>query len=332
MENLLLVSSSGSSKINIRSIEEFIEKNFLLTYEIKSQEKITLGYADYSVLMIAANSCYPQLTGKKMTEGSFFFGQAWTGSLKHAVLNEKAAFEIFGSFNIAGKQFKIKNDTWIVTGVINDGNKETSVIYAPSSSYNAASGNSVSEFLALISPSLGLDETYVKNSLKSLGVHENNFNFYNLGSQINLMFERPQIILLLFFTIFLLFLFAFFKGKFKDSIAVLKNDLEKKYAHELIKEKRGTLIKPVFIILFLVCCPSFALFLLIRAASIILPWQDISLLNDCKELFFPHIERLYHFEFASRLIFIFSLVLLFLMIIMLFFTKKTLKKPETMPQ
>ena len=315
-ERLLLVSPSqfSSPGINTGKIEEFTENNFPLTYELYSSEKISLAYAEFSVIVISTNSYYPQLTGNQIIEGSFFSKQGWKNALRHAVLNETAAFTIFGSSRITGNRFRIKEDTWLVTGVIKDGKNE-SIIYIPSSLNNVNNSN-VSDILALMSPSLGFDETYIKNSLKALGIHENFFNFYNLGSQVNLLFERPQVILCLFFVIILLFLFVFLTGESKKSIAELKNELDKKYARELLRQKRKILFKPALISLLLVCCPLLALLLLIRAVSIILPWQDIPSLFECRELFYPHIQKLYNFEFASILIFFVMLILLAVFIIM----------------
>ena len=309
-ENILVVSPSkfSSPGINTGKIEEFMENNFLLTYELHSSEKISLAYADFPVKITAVNSCYPQLTGTSIIEGAFFSKQVWSEKLRHAVLNETAAFTIFGSTRITGNRFKINADTWLVTGVISDANDD-SVIYIPSSIYNISNSEAY-EFLVLMSPSLGFDETYIKNSLKTLGIHDNYFNYYNLGSQLNLLFERPLIILLIFLALFLLFLFAFFIEKFKMSINALKIELDRKYAHELFSQNRKTVFKSAIVTLHLICCPSLALFFLIRAVTIILPWQDIPSLYECMKIFYPHIEKLYNFELASRIIFLFSLILL----------------------
>jgi len=321
LSNLLLVSASqkNSTGINVNKIEEFTESDFLLTYELKSNERISLGYAEFNAAVITVNSSYPQITGKKLIEGSFFSRQAWTGKLKHAVLNETAAHLVFGGVNIAGKQIRMRNDIWLVTGVIDDGSDD-SVIYIPSSISDAANA-SVTDFLALLSPYSGYDEIYAKNSLKSLGVHESNYNFYNLSSQLDLMYERAAIIIILFVAIILMFIFTFFIKNFKESFITLKIELSRHYANELLKHKRAAVIKPALITLLLICCPSLALFLLIRAASIILPWQDIPSIFDCRALFYPHIERLYNFEIASRLFFIFSLILLVTLVILLIRTK-----------
>ncbi|MCL2214652.1 MAG: ABC transporter permease [Treponema sp.] len=303
--NLLLVTSSqtGSHGINVNRIEEFTESDFLLTYEILSTEKVSLSYADFSVTLVRTNSCYPQIINYSLSEGAFFSKQAWTGAQRHAVLNETAANSIFGSVKIAGSQFKIRGETWIVTGVIDDGDKKSNRVYVPSSMADGYAYN----FLVLTA---GFDETLIKNSMKNLGIHDTNYDFFTLDTIINLLFERPQIMLYFLFCFIFIYIFIILTEKLKIAAAEFKSKLNKHYFKQLFLENQKTAFKPVWLASLLVLCPILTLFLLLHSVSIILPWQDIASLKGKQELFFPLVERLYNFNQASGFLFVFSLIFL----------------------
>ena len=129
--------------------------------------KISLPHGEFQAVVIGTNSSYSRLLLSVISEGSFFSKQAWSGRQRHAVLNEEEAYTIFGSRCITGNLFKIQNETWLVNGVINDGNDEQSRIYVPSS----INGGGAGELLALMTDN-GYNEAYIKNSIKTLGVHE----------------------------------------------------------------------------------------------------------------------------------------------------------------
>ena len=309
IENVLLAvpSEIGSPRIDIQQIEEFSEKEFLLTYEIPASQRVSLSNAEYPVTLIGTNSGYFSILGLAAVEGSFFSKQAWSGKLKHAALNEKAAFTIFGSSRIAGNRFRMGNETWLVTGVVQDGDDDHCKVYVPSS----VRGAQASTLLALMSPSGGLNEDYVKNSLKTLGIREGNFNFYNMGTRANLLWERVKIIPLLFFSLlFLGFIFPL-AGKFKYSLATLKKEMNHRYPSDIFQKDRNIILQPGLIVLGMVILTALALFLILRFVSICLPWQDIPSLGALDmDLMYPRIIRLRDYNLVSLLFFGLSLVVM----------------------
>ena len=316
-ENLLLILPEGfiSQQISINSIEEFIDNEFLLTYEIPSSARISLPYNDFSVTVKATNSSYPHVFGYKLTEGSFFSKQAWTGKQRHAVLNEKAAATIFGSASIAGNQFRLHNETWLVTGVINDGDDERSTIYVPSSIANTHAG----EFAALMSGFY--DESYIKSNIKTLGIHVNNFEFFNLGSHTRRLFQRPLVIILLLSGVVLIFVLLIFVKKFINAFLMLKTELVNHYISDMLHKRRKVLLKPLYLAFILLLCPALALVLFLQAVSIILPWQDIP--SPVKsDLFFPLMVKIYDFELASLITFGFTVIVLAVFTVLLVIWKK----------
>lgn len=306
--NLLFVTPSqiGTHGIDVNRIEEFIETGFLITYEILSTERISLAYADFTVTLVRTNSCYPQIIKRGLSEGAFFSKQAWTGSQRHAVLNETAAFSIFGGVNITGRQFKIRGDTWIVTGVIDDGDKDASRVYVPSS----IAGGNADNFLVLMSESAGLNETFIKNSLKSIGVHDTNYDFFAFDTRLNLFFERPQVVLCVFFGILFIYILIILARRLKNAFNDFKIKLNNHYLKQIFHENRKIAFKPIWLSALILLCPALSLSLFLHTVSIILPWQDIASLKGKQDIFYPYIERLYNFDQVSGFLFIFSLIFL----------------------
>ena len=301
----ILPAETGSPRFDVEKIEEFSEKEFLLTYQILGSERVSLSHAEYSVTLVATNSSYAQIMGLPMLEGSFFSKQAWTGKLRHAVLNEKAAFTIFGSNKIAGNRFRIRNDTWIVTGVISDGNEDRSRVYIPSSTRNGEA-----DALALTN-SGGLDEAYIKNSVKTLGIRDGDFHYIDMGTQYCLLWNRVEVIPLLFFGFLLLSLLRPLVLRFREAWFNLKKDLNRHYAVEILKKKSKSVLRLTFFALTLLLFPGLTLFLFLRLASVCLPWQDIpSLASLNLDLFYPHLVRIRNFELISRGFFGISLIFL----------------------
>jgi len=312
---LVLPIEISSPKIDINKIEDFIEDEFLLTYEIPGSDRVSLSTGEYQVTMTGTNSCYSRVLGLPVIEGAFFSARDWEGKQRHAVLNEKAAFDLFGSSRVVGNRFKIRNETrfdktgfdetWLVAGVINDGDEDRCRLYVPSS----VRGGGADTLLALASGSV--DEAYVKNSLKSLGIQEAAYNFFNFGTITDLLWERAAVIPLLFLALLFLSLFRPLALKFRAVFAILKKELASHYMGQIIKENRKTILKPALCAIGLAALPVMALFLFLRIASICLPWQDIpSLALIKRELFYPHLERLCNYEFASRVLFFISLAVL----------------------
>jgi len=302
---LVLPIEISSPKIDVNKIEDFIEEKFLLTYEIPGSERVSLSNGEYPVTLIGTNSCYSRVLGLLVLEGSFFSGRDWEGRQRQAVLNEKAAFDIFGSSRVTGNRFKLRNEVWLVAGVINDGDEDHCRVYVPS----LIRGGGVDALLALTS--VGIDEAYVKNSLKTLGIREAAYKFFNFGTITDLLWERVAVIPLFFFALLFLSIIRPLAYKFKAAFAALKEELERRYPGQIFSEERKIILKPALFALGLAIFPILALFLFLRLASICLPWQDIpSLALINRDLFYPHLERLCDYEFASRVLFFISLAVL----------------------
>jgi len=151
----------------------------------------------------------------------------------------------------------------------------------------------------------------VKNSLKTLGIQEAAYNFFNLGAITDHLWERVVFIPLLFFALLFLSFIRPLVHKFKGAFTILRDEQGRRYMGQILSEDRKLILKPALYALGLAIFPILTLFLFLRLTSICLPWQDIpSLALISRELFYPHLERLCDYEFASRLLFFVSLAVL----------------------
>jgi hypothetical protein len=267
-------------EIDAQKIERFCDEHFPLTYAIPGPEKAVILGVEYPVTVIGTNSQYPRILGYAMAEGAFFSKQAWKGGERQAVLNGKAAFDLFGSIRAAGSRgnlrLKLGDETWIVTGVIHDGDDETRRIYVPS----PARGGKAVSLLARRDAAEGTGVSYIRDSLKSLGVYDGGFAFFDLGAEIRFFWERAAVAFLLLSCLLPAFLFPLALGKFKASFSRLRRELRKRYLPELFCSGGLTLFKFLFSLLALPACAGAGIFLLLRIFSVCLPWQDLPSLGS----------------------------------------------------
>ena len=316
---LALPNNISSPKINVADIEEFCKSDFLLTYEMPYPERINTSHAAFPVTLIGTNSSYPQLLKYLVVEGSFFSSQAWAGKLRHAVLNESAAFTLFGSISVTGNFFRIRNDTWIVTGVIRD-EKEDNRIYVPSSVRGGAA-----EAFAMMTSS-AYDETLMKNSLRSLRIRDENFEFINFNTRIRLLWDRIIVLLLGFFGLLLLVFLKPLFNIFRKNWKILKAEHEKSYAREILGNNRRLIFNNILPLSGLIVFPLISLFLFNSIAAICLPWQDISSLGRMDMIYFnSHLEHIRVLQLVSGIIFIVSIVAAVILILTIYKRNSTLK-------
>jgi len=301
---LILPNETSALKIDIDKIDDFNQNEFPLTYEIPGSERISLLQREYPVTITATTGAYRQILGLSMKTGSFFTAQAWTGKLRNAVLNEKAAFTIFGSINITGSSFRMRNETWLVTGVITDNDDEICRVYVPSSviggETNAMAANTTDK----------LDQTYLENSLKLLGIRNNNYDFYNFGIYNKLFLERILVIVLTALSLLLLSLLKPLISIFLRTFGSLKKDLGSFYIAEILKKMPGTVLRFILTTAGLIISPVLAIIFLIKLVSICLPWQDIPFIKILSQQpFYNQLAALQRLDLISLGIFILSLVI-----------------------
>ncbi|MCL1906169.1 MAG: ABC transporter permease, partial [Clostridiales bacterium] len=130
---LLLAKSAAAPGLDTSLLEDFCKEEFLLTYETEQRATAQAHHYRLPVTLIGTNSCYGQILGYRMLSGGFFSAAAWQAGNREAVLNAAAAFQLFGGYQVVGQTFKLEGATWLIIGVLDDGQEETPRIYVPAS-------------------------------------------------------------------------------------------------------------------------------------------------------------------------------------------------------
>jgi hypothetical protein len=276
LRNLLLVSPAEDSSyvFDLQKLGRIAEDEFLLTYEIRQQLAVRTAYGEYPVTLIGTNSLYPALSSYPMLRGSFFTGTAEKGKNREAVLNETAAFRLFGGDNIAGRILTIEGAPWLVTGIMDDG-EEAPRVYVPA----AVKGEGPRALLALLNGAGGVDPVYVKNALMPLGIHETSHLFFDLSGVLRLCEERFALALR-FFICALFCIIARRQSVFLKALVLrFKARLKQEYIGELIRKgrwkKTGTVLRFSLSVLGLSGGALFCLTLLLQNLRICLGWRDM---------------------------------------------------------
>jgi len=275
------------------------DEGLLLTYEIPSHTMVEALNSRHSVKLIGTNSTYPTITGTNLISGGFFTQPAWDSQSRVAVLNENAAFAMFGSTNIDGQVITISGERWIITGVINDGKNDTTLnVYIPSS----VNGGYIRSIMILM-PS---DETpaHVVNALGGFGIREGEYDFFNLSRTAESVGERFSVALkiagcltiILFGKHGLLYIIKICR--------MIKRESRQSYLRELVTRHKTDIAKTGGIVLLLFAGIALALNLSIQILATTLRWRDITLPVWYPDANFAHIiEQLRSFYTASAWMF-----------------------------
>jgi hypothetical protein len=262
--------SAGAPGLTPDRLEDFIEEEFLLTYEIPKPGAVQAVNKRHTVTAIGTNSHYVGLLGYANLDGGFFTGLAMETKQRHAVLNETAAFQIFGGVRITGQSLKLDGDSWIITGVIQDGDTENANLYIPSS----VSGGQAQSVIALLDGTI--TEAYAKNALKSIGIHDSGFDFINLSRSAGIFTECFAVVLKAALSALLLTLAARARAGLLGRLRFLRSKLGEFYFRELATRYWADFLKSAAGLLLFAGGVAAMLLLSLQVLETCLAWQEVT--------------------------------------------------------
>lgn len=270
--NLLMATPNTLSApaLNIEKLEDLSEDEFLLTYAVRQPASAQAINSKHSVILVGTNHNYANIMGYIPLDGGFFTKSAMDAKNKYVTLNETTAFQMFGSNRITGKPLKINGETWVVTGVIQDNDTENLNLYVPAS----VSGRKTDSIMVLMDGIF--TEAYVKNALKSIGVHDDSYDFVNLSKSAGAFAERFAVAwktALLTMIIFIIYLTG---SKLLNQLRLLHDRLHDVYFKELIFHYRKELLKVMGALAAVVGGITAALALSLQILAICLSWQELT--------------------------------------------------------
>lgn len=174
-QDLYLVIPHGYSAApyDVNEIEKTVREGLAVTYEIKGTVEADTGNTEHSVSMVGTNPQYRDIVGLRENEGSFFNDDAWQTGNRYAVLNEFAAFRLFGGSGVVGNTIKLDGRSYLVTGVIGDGHKKEMMVYVPATSI----GGIPERLIVRSEEGTGA----IRNGLRRLQIYESNSRIVSLS-------------------------------------------------------------------------------------------------------------------------------------------------------
>jgi len=172
-DTLLLITPKSASQRGVSpdAIEDINGKKLMITYISEESATAQAVNSNAGVTLRATNYTHPHVMRLVMKSGGFFTIAHQEQSSKTAVLNEKAAFDLFGGVDIVGKELTIGNDRYRVVGVISD-EDDTLHVYIPVTLRQQSRPNSFAVRL-----DDNVSEALVKNELKQIGVTDSSYDF-----------------------------------------------------------------------------------------------------------------------------------------------------------
>ncbi len=173
---LIVPRNTGGQGIDIKEIEKINEDAFMLTYVRKQQNTATTGYTKHDITLVSTNYTFPFVCRYQMINGGFFTRENQEGENNYAVLNETAAFNMFGNMNVIGLEFTINDKEYIIKGIINDTSQVLNV-YLPMQ----LTEQNPDSFMIKTDEFKGVSREYILTKLKQTGISDMNYYFTNIG-------------------------------------------------------------------------------------------------------------------------------------------------------
>lgn len=307
VKDVTIVSAKErGTEVSLKRLEETLKDEFIYTHLTPENGSAEAFGIKTNVRICLTGADFARTSGNRILSGSFFTETAQKNEYKHLVLGEKAARDIFGSFNIAGQQIKLGEEIWEVVGVVADGDKDNRNIYRPTPP-DAEVGTLV--VLPGNSGRVGLEAL-----LKSLGIYDTTHTFYSTADVKSLMYHRLFAACLISGA--LVFAAGALKawGRARYEAKFLYRSLEHCYVAELPKvhpeDTRRALFNAVVCVICTVAAVRLGLDFLERALRIFPIEPDF--FTPLPDIMTETYKKLKYTEFASQagfLIFIAALVL-----------------------
>jgi len=286
-DGLLLVTpiSGAAGGITPETAERLRrDEGQFLTYEISSYATVRAINAAHTVTLVGTNSAYLDITGYRPVSGGFFTQSAWDGQNRLAVLNESAAYEMFGGTNIDGQTIIIGGEIWLVTGVVGDG-QEDSRVFVPSS----VGGGNARSLMVMMGNSAGRD--YVVSVLAGFGIRDGDYDFLSLCAAAGTASERFSVAWKVAVCLAIILLGQLGVALAAKVYIAMKKDLSRYYFRELISHRKADVTKVGVIAALLLGAVVVILNLLLRILATVLRWRDIVL-----PVWYPNTDFAYMLE------------------------------------
>ena len=265
---MVIPYGTGISSYDVKAIRKVTGASLDVTYEAKKRALAeVVGAGSYPVTLIGTNSSYCGVMGVRISEGSFFMEEAVRAGSRYAVLNEKAAFELFGSRNIIGNTILLDGEIFVITGIVENEIKKEAAVYVPSTTITAP-------VPVLMVKTKAAPES-VRSDLMPLGVYETNSRVVDIHAVARSFWQQLLVGIGLYCALFLMLLTYRRVHIIRGCCLELKRRLEVMYPGQLMAVSRKVLLMLAGHVLIVAAEVGTLLFLLRHLLKIVLGWKDI---------------------------------------------------------
>lgn len=277
---LVVPDGTGLPVLDLKEVNKLCTEELSISYEINKRVTAESANTTRAANLVGTNLSYVDVLDLKLTAGSFWSEESWMMASRYVVLNEPAAFQMFGSSSIIGNTVKFDGEVWLVTGVVNDGYKKKIMAYVPAS---AITGNPE----ALLAKTSG-GTAAVLNHLSILDVYEGNCRAVDVEAVAGLF---GQLFIAAVDLVIVLTAFIFICKKvsiLKNDYGVLKLHYQIMYLDELAVKNRRKLGRMTLQGLQLIFSIMAVFFLARKILEMALGWKDIgSQIQYLTDYYFP---------------------------------------------
>ena len=227
-QDALLVISGSTLRAN--QVDQMSD-SLMLTYKNRTRANITALNTRQDVNLIETNHKLPFVMNYSILHGGFFRQDAVQYRHAVAVLNEYAAFKIFGTIESTGNVFTMNSITYVVVGVIDDKDMDNLNVYIPI----GLLGDAIESISINLDISPYTAEEIV-NKLQQVGIIDDDYRFINFAAAYVAVTDSIIIVLKGFIISGLYFVAKKSWNCAKKEILILRNLYCEMYAVELIKK------------------------------------------------------------------------------------------------
>lgn len=251
-ENRLLLLSKEAPAITVQALEDEARPTAgLLTYETQEGAQLQTRYKRVSVELIGTNHAYAAATGYRMRSGGFLTETAQREGLKHIVLNEAAAQQLFGSHNIVGERAELKEEVYLVVGVISDGEKAARA-------YTILEGSAAPGSLLY---AYGGGEALARSALKELGLSTEAYHYVSLSAIQDKIGANARALTYAAFLCMLICVLRVLGMQLRSAYNALKSALGEHYPTEVLRHTPLMPLRLAGLCMLLLCCAGLTVYL-----------------------------------------------------------------------
>ena len=219
------------------ALAEAFGERFVYTIESQSTAVLQTELRPVSVRLLSVNAMYPRVTGLRLVRGSFFTEASEAAQVRHIVLNEAAAFALFGNDNIVGLAITLNGQIYETVGVLQDGVNEASAYVSAYLTDSAAQA-----VMALPDEATGVTAAHIRNAFMQIGVTNEIFYIIDIGG-MNAMMPGKALFLgtLVLVWAGIAFAVVCFK-RFGSGVAGIRASGQRYYVGELMRHEGGLVV------------------------------------------------------------------------------------------